>query len=302
MIEGAVSVYPRILAAEGVTNLDVGGKVAALTGARAVPHLDAARDSLDGNLATLAAVGPGIDGHVGDRLLAAGRIVRPVAARVSGPVVERLGPLVLERRQVAGSFRHAGCDDPIRKRVRRGIVVDGDGLADGIFPSRQERRNCDREVDCGSQSHAAGRTGRPGHGGLPRSGQFRLSEFVVSVARRRGGPGVGAGAVAFAPGLRVRPGHSPRTSEMKRPHVILMAARSRSTRHRPCKDVWICQGSPDRLGDEGGGSCFAGLLWHPTARQRQPFMASKPKREPHTCAVKGRLTLKESCLTGGHCR
>ena len=165
MLEGAVRVYPRIVAAEGVANLDVGGKVAALSGARAVSHLDAARDSLDGNLATLAAVGPGIDGHAGDRLLAAGRIVRPVAARVSGPVVERLGTLVLERRQVAGSFRHAGGDDPIRKRERRGIVVDGDGLAEGIFPSRQERRKRDREVDCGSQSHAAGRTGRPGHGG-----------------------------------------------------------------------------------------------------------------------------------------
>ena len=122
MLEDAVGVYPRIVAAEGVANLDVGGKVAALSGARAVSHLDAARDSLDGNLAALAAVGPGIDGHAGDRLLAAGRIVRPVAARVSGSVVERLGTLELERRQVAGSFRHAGCDDPVRKRERRGIV------------------------------------------------------------------------------------------------------------------------------------------------------------------------------------
>src|SRR3954454_8307943 len=98
MLEGAVGVDPRIVAAEGVANLDVGGKVAALTGARAVSHLDAARDSLDGNLATLAAVGPGIDGHAGDRLLAAGRIVRPVAARMSGPVVECLGTPELERR------------------------------------------------------------------------------------------------------------------------------------------------------------------------------------------------------------
>ena len=112
---------------------------------------------------TLAAVGPGIDGHAGDRLLAAGRIVRPVAARVSGPVVERLRSLVLERRQVAGSFRHTRGDDPIGKRERRGIVVDRDSLGKGVFLSRQERRKCDSAEDCGSQSHASGRTFGPGH-------------------------------------------------------------------------------------------------------------------------------------------
>ena len=96
MLEGAVGVDPRIVAAEGVSNLDVGGKVAALAGSRAVSHLDAARNSLDGNLTTFAAVGPGIDRHAGERLLAAGRIVRPVAARVSGPVVQGFGPLVLQ--------------------------------------------------------------------------------------------------------------------------------------------------------------------------------------------------------------